>query len=130
MMIDSDSLKKVNDTYGHDAGDKLIRAAVMGIRAAIKSTDIVARYGGDEFVCLLPGAEGDDAARIGERIRARIAENPLSIDGQPVPMSVSIGVATYPAHGDKLDLIARNADKALYLSKSQGRNRVTVYSAP
>lgn len=130
MMIDSDDLKGVNDTYGHEAGDKLIRAAVAGIRAAIKSSDIVARYGGDEFVCLLPGAEAMDAAGIGERIRSRIAAAPLLIDGKSVPMSVSIGVASYPANGDKLDIVARNADKALYLSKSQGRNRVTVYTAP
>lgn len=128
LMIDSDSLKKVNDSLGHEAGDKLIRAVVAGMRGAIKSTDIIARYGGDEFVCLLPGAGPDDAARVGERIRARIAEAPLQIDDQTVPVSVSIGVASYPLHGDKLDLIARNADKALYLSKTQGRNRVTVYS--
>lgn len=130
MMIDSDSLKQVNDTYGHEAGDKLIRAAVQGIRASIKSSDIVARYGGDEFVCLLPGADTPDAAGIGERIRRRINETPLEVDGKSVPMSVSIGVASYPAHGDKLDAVARNADKALYMSKSQGRNQVTVYSTP
>lgn len=130
MMIDSDALKRVNDTYGHEAGDKLIRACVAGLRGAIKSTDTIARYGGDEFVCLLPGAAAGDAARIGERIRARIADTPLLIDGANIPISVSIGVASYPADGDKLDVLARNADKALYLSKSQGRNRVTVYTAP
>ncbi len=127
-MIDSDALKQVNDTYGHKAGDKLIRAVVSGIRGAVKSTDIVARYGGDEFVCLLPTAAADNAAGSGERIRRRIADAPLLLEGKDVPISVSIGVASYPIHGDKLDIVARNADKALYLSKSLGRNRVTVFS--
>jgi diguanylate cyclase (GGDEF)-like protein len=130
MMIDSDDLKKVNDTYGHEAGDQLIRAVVAGARASIKSSDVVARYGGDEFVCLFPGANTDAAARIGERIRRHIEDHPLPLDGKDVPISVSIGVASYPVHGDHFDEVARNADKALYLSKSQGRNRVTVYAAP
>jgi len=130
MMIDSDDLKRVNDTYGDDAGDQLIRAVVAGIRESIKSTDVVARYGGDEFVCLFPGAPAQAAARIGERIRARVHETPLVLDGKDVPISVSIGVASYPAHGDKLETVMRNADKALYMSKTNGRNRVTVYAAP
>jgi diguanylate cyclase (GGDEF)-like protein len=129
-MIDSDDLKRVNDTHGHDAGDKLIRAVVAGVRASIKSSDVVARYGGDEFVCIFPGATSGAAAGIGERIRRHIAEMPLQIDELQVPISVSIGVASYPRHGDKLDDVARNADKALYLSKSGGRNRVTVYAEP
>lgn len=130
LMIDSDDLKRVNDTYGHEVGDKLIRATVAGIRGAVKSSDIVARYGGDEFVCLLPGAAAADATNVGERIRRRIADSPLQIDDKTIPISVSIGVASYPVHGDKLDLLARNADKALYLSKSNGRNRVTTYTPP
>ena len=130
MMIDSDNLKQINDTYGHEAGDKLIRATAAGIQSAIKSTDIVARYGGDEFVCLLPGAAADASAGIGERIRSRIAATALQIDGKNVTVSVSIGVASYPIHGSGLDVVARCADKALYLSKSQGRNRVSVYTAP
>jgi diguanylate cyclase (GGDEF)-like protein len=130
MMIDSDDLKKVNDTYGHEAGDQLIRAVVAGARASIKSSDVVARYGGDEFVCLFPGANTDAAARIGERIRRHIEDHPLPLDGKDVPISVSIGVASYPAHGGNFDEVARNADKALYVSKSEGRNRVTVYAAP
>lgn len=130
MMIDSDDLKKVNDNFGHDAGDHLIRAVVAGIRESIKSTDVVARYGGDEFVCLFPGAPAQAAARIGERIRARVHGTPLSLEGRSVLTSVSIGVASYPAHGERFETVMRNADKALYMSKSNGRNRVTVYAAP
>ena len=84
MMIDSDDLKRINDTYGHDAGDRLIRAVVAGVRASIKSSDVVARYGGDEFVCIFPGAGAPAAAGIGERIRKHIEETPLRIDGQEV----------------------------------------------
>jgi diguanylate cyclase (GGDEF)-like protein len=130
MMIDSDDLKRMNDTHGHEAGDKLIRAVVTGIRASIKSSDIVARYGGDEFVCIFPSAGAGAAAGIGERIRRHIADAPLKVDGQDIPMSVSIGVASFPRHGEKFESVARNADKALYLSKSEGRNRVTVYQEP
>jgi diguanylate cyclase (GGDEF)-like protein len=130
MMIDSDDLKRVNDTHGHDAGDQLIRAVVSGVRASIKSSDVVARYGGDEFVCIFPGASASAAAGIGERIRRHIADTPLQIDGRNVPISVSIGVASFPRHGDQLEAVARSADKALYLSKSGGRNRVTVYEEP
>ncbi|HTL25307.1 MAG TPA: diguanylate cyclase [Burkholderiales bacterium] len=130
MMIDSDDLKQVNDTHGHDAGDKLIRSVVVGIRASIKSSDVVARYGGDEFVCIFPGASASAAAGIGERIRRHITDAPLKIESGEVPISVSIGVASYPRHGEKFETVARNADKALYLSKSEGRNRVTVYESP
>ena len=130
MMIDSDDLKRVNDTFGHEAGDRLIRAVVTGIRASIKSSDVVARYGGDEFVCIFPSATASAASGIGERIRAHIAGTPLRIDDRNVPISVSIGVASYPRHGEELEVVARNADKALYLSKSGGRNRLTVYAEP
>lgn len=130
LMIDSDDLKRVNDTYGHDAGDQLIRTVVAGIRESIKSSDVVARYGGDEFVCMFPGAPPEAAARIGERIRARVHGTPLAIGGSEVPISVSIGVASFPVHGDKFETVMRNADKALYMSKSNGRNRVTVYATP
>ena len=130
MMIDSDDLKRVNDTHGHDAGDKLIRAVVAGVRASIKSSDVVARYGGDEFVCIFPGASASAAAGIGERIRKHIADTPLRVDGRNVPISVSIGVASFPRHGEQFEAVARNADKALYLSKSGGRNCVTVYEEP
>jgi diguanylate cyclase (GGDEF)-like protein len=130
MMIDSDDLKRVNDSYGHEAGDRLIRAVVAGIRQSIKSSDVVARYGGDEFVCLFPGAPPEAAAGIGERIRSRVWDTPLELDGKIVPVSVSIGVASFPAHGEHFESVLRSADKALYMSKSNGRNRVTVYAAP
>lgn len=128
LMVDSDNLKKVNDTHGHEAGDHLIRHVVQCIRLELRTTDVVARYGGDEFMCLLPETGAAGAAAVAERIRKRIAEIPIATGPEPIPTSVSIGVAAYPDHGQRFEVIAKNADRALYSSKAQGRNRVTVFS--
>ncbi len=127
MMLDSDHLKQVNDTYGHAAGDRLIQNVAEVTRSVIKSTDVVARYGGDEFVCLLSGADKEAAVQVAERVRKRLSDDPLLIDNDEVAITVSIGIATYPMNGETLDDLAKNADRALYVSKAQGRNRVTVY---
>jgi diguanylate cyclase (GGDEF)-like protein len=127
MMIDSDHLKQINDNYGHPAGDRLIRTVAETVRSSIKSTDVLARYGGDEFVCLLPGASQHVARQVGERIGQRLADEPLVIDGHAIPITVSIGISAFPAHGDTLDALWKNADRALYASKARGRHRVTVY---
>lgn len=127
LMIDSDHLKTINDTYGHAAGDRLIQAIAQAIRNALKSTDIVARYGGDEFVCLLPGASQEAAVAVAQRIRHRLAEEPLIVDNQAVTVTISIGAATFPMHGPTLEDVAKSADRALYVSKARGRDRVTLY---
>lgn len=131
MMVDSDNLKKVNDTHGHKTGDRLIKHVAQCIRNDLRATDIVARYGGDEFLCLLPEAGAQAAVMVAERIRNRIAGTALEAGTEAaptaVPTSVSIGVATYPEHSNDFDKLARNADQALYVSKAQGRNRVTVF---
>jgi diguanylate cyclase (GGDEF)-like protein len=127
MMLDSDHLKEINDTYGHAAGDRLIQTIGHVMRNAIKSTDVVARYGGDEFICLLPGAGQQAALLVGERIRQRLAEEPLPIDNGHIAITVSIGIATYPVHGTTMEDLSKSADRALYVSKAQGRDRVTVY---
>lgn len=128
LMVDSDNLKKVNDTHGHEAGDHLIRHVVQCLRLELRTTDVVARYGGDEFMCLLPETGAAAAAGVAERIRKRIAEAPIAAGAISIPTSVSIGIAAYPEHGTRLEVIAKNADRALYTSKAQGRNRVTVFS--
>ena len=128
LMVDSDNLKKVNDTHGHKAGDRLIKLVVQCIQDDLRTTDVVARYGGDEFICLLPETGLEPASQVAERIRRRIEETALNAGQDAVPTSVSIGVATYPEHGDEFDTLAKNADRALYSSKAQGRNRVTVFA--
>lgn len=127
LMIDSDSLKKANDTHGHEAGDALIRHVVECIRLELRTTDVVARYGGDEFMCLLPETGAAGASIVAERIRKRIAEVPVTSGELSIPTTVSIGLAAYPEHGTRFEVVAKNADRALYSSKTNGRNRVTVF---
>jgi diguanylate cyclase (GGDEF)-like protein len=128
LMVDSDHLKQMNDTHGHEAGDKLIKHIVGSIRSALRTTDVVARYGGDEFVCLLPETGTTGAAIVAERLRHHLERTPVDIGTTSVPSTVSIGIASFPAHGTSLETLAKNADRALYASKTQGRNRVTVFS--
>ena len=128
LMVDSDHLKQMNDTHGHEAGDKLIKHIVLSIRSALRTTDIVARYGGDEFVCLLPETGAAGAAIVAERLRHHLERTPVDIGKTSVPSTVSVGIASLPMHGATLEVLAKNADRALYASKERGRNRVTVFS--
>lgn len=128
MMIDSDNLKTVNDTHGHDTGDQLIRHVAGCIAAELRSTDVVARYGGDEFICLLPHTDGAGAVLVAERIRQRIAGEPIRHGEADISTSVSIGIAASPEHGAGFDTLVKNADRALYVSKARGRNRVVLFS--
>jgi diguanylate cyclase (GGDEF)-like protein len=128
LMLDADNLKAVNDTHGHEAGDALIRHVVQCVRKMLRATDIVARYGGDEFVVLLPETPAAGAALVAERIRQCIAETPFAANGRRLATSVSIGVAALPEHGTELEALARNADRALYAAKAQGRNRAAVFA--
>lgn len=128
LMVDSDHLKQINDAHGHEAGDKLVKHIVNTIRSTLRTTDVIARYGGDEFVCLLPETGAVGAAIVAERMRQQLSSMPVDIGNASVPSTVSVGIASYPAHGASLESLAKNADRALYESKAQGRNRVTVFS--
>jgi diguanylate cyclase (GGDEF)-like protein len=128
MMVDADNLKTANDTHGHDVGDQLIRHVASCIADQLRSTDVVARYGGDEFVCLLPHTDGAGAALVAERIRQRVAARTIRAGPTDIATSVSIGIAASPEHGTEFDTLVKNADLALYVSKSQGRNRVVLFS--
>jgi diguanylate cyclase (GGDEF)-like protein len=127
LMIDSDNLKGVNDAYGHEAGNRLLKQLASAIQSELRSTDVPARYGGDEFIVLLPETPTQGALEVAERIRKAISGAPLSFEGKSLASSVSIGVACYPEDGRTLDGLATRADRALYQAKQQGRNCVVRF---
>ena len=129
LMIDSDNLKSINDSYGHAAGDELLRHLAQSIQAELRFTDVAARYGGDEFIVLLPDTPPKGAMEVAERIRNRIAGAPVQLGGRDVVSSVSIGIACYPEDGATLDALAAHADGALYTAKQDGRNRTVKFRA-
>lgn len=125
LMVDVDYLKQVNDTYGHMTGDQLLCDMAKALLAELRVIDTVARYGGEEFGILLPETGSERARAVAERLRQRIEQ--LRHDGVPEPVTVSIGIASYPDHGLTAAEALHNADVALYTSKDEGRNRATVY---
>jgi diguanylate cyclase (GGDEF)-like protein len=129
LMIDSDNLKSINDAHGHEAGNHLLRHLARAIQAELRFTDIAARYGGDEFIVLLPETPAQGAMEVAERIRNRVAETPLELDHRRIVSSVSIGIASYPEDGRTLDGLAAHADRALYAAKQEGRNKTVKFRA-
>lgn len=126
MMIDIDHFKDFNDSYGHKAGDAVLIAFSSLLQANIRQGDIACRYGGDEFVLILPGAQLQDAENRAEKIRKQL--NSLSVKHETVDLivKISLGLAIYPWHGSTVDEIIRAADTALYEAKQSGRDRVHV----
>ncbi|MCL5676957.1 MAG: sensor domain-containing diguanylate cyclase [Firmicutes bacterium] len=125
-MIDSDSLKEVNDRYGHQQGDRAVKELGQGIRDTVRQSDAVFRYAGDEFVVLMPETDASTAYMVMERVRRKIEERYLRIDGQDVRTTVSLGVATFPDHAGTAEDLIRRADEAMYRAKGAGKNRVML----
>ena len=127
LVIDLDRFKTLNDQHGHLAGDIALKAVAESIRHELRDYDAVGRYGGEEFVALLPNAGANAAMGIAARLRERIATDPIVVDDGPtLRLTASIGVATYPTHGNELDGLIRAADTALYAAKAAGRNAVRL----
>jgi diguanylate cyclase (GGDEF)-like protein len=126
LTIDADSLKDINDSMGHEAGNRLLKLTVKAIQEQLRDTDVLARYGGDEFVVLLPETPCKDGLEVAERIR-HAAETTITNRHQSLTTTVSIGVACFPDHGKELEALLEKSDQAMYLSKNKGKNRVTVY---
>jgi diguanylate cyclase (GGDEF)-like protein len=127
LMIDSDSLKTVNDKYGHEAGNRLLKLTTRCIQGQLRESDLVARFGGDEFVVLLPETPCEGGVGVAHKILRTIQSSPLWVRDRNINVTASIGVACYPQHGGSIEAIKEKADKAMYASKSAGKNRVTVY---
>lgn len=128
IVLDIDAFKTYNDSYGHAVGDEILRQVVDQIRAAIRPNDALMRYGGDEFVVLCPDTDAPQVMAIGGRICAHIREHHLAVQGHDLRVTVSVGCATYPTHTTLHDQLVNCADKAQYVSKQNGKNRVTLAS--
>lgn len=127
LMIDIDFFKKINDTFGHPAGDAVLKVIAKLLAKMIRKLDVVARYGGEEFVVLLLKSDSMQAWQMAERIRKAIESAPIDWQGQKIDVTVSIGAASQPADAAQREELIACADKALYSSKRAGRNRSTLF---
>ena len=130
LMMDLDGLKTINDRHGHFQGDLVLRGVAQVIRGSLRSVDTPARYGGDEFVALLPETDPTGAYVVAEKIRQEVCDLLVEADGQKITTSLSIGVVCYPDDGQTADELMIAADEAMYSSKRLGKNRVVGYADP
>ncbi len=124
-VLDLDLFKRINDTYGHKAGDRVLQLVAKELRERLRSTDFVARYGGEEFVLLLPETRPEDALVALNKIREHISKLPFHFSGNPVTITFSAGLAAFTSE-DSEDSVFERADKAVYIAKKAGRNRVHI----
>jgi len=124
LMIDIDKFKNLNDTWGHQAGDAMLVEIAAAIRKIIRVTDIAGRYGGEEFCIILPETPHNGAMIVAQRLRKTVEKSEVTHNSQKIKATMSIGVATYPFHGNSVETLIRSADRALYQAKHEGRNRV------
>jgi two-component system cell cycle response regulator len=131
LLLDVDFFKQINDTYGHDVGDEVLREFASRISANVRGIDLACRYGGEEFVVVMPDTDLSFAYMVAERLRQSVADAPFSVgsSGRQVPVTISIGVAASGAGNDTPDVLLKRADQALYRAKRDGRNRVVADAA-
>jgi len=128
IMVDIDHFKKVNDTFGHDGGDKVLREIASLLKNSVRQYDTVARYGGEEFVLLLPGAPLDPTSMVAERIRRLVENTPFDMGQTQIRITISLGISNFPIHRMKSkEELVKMADLALYEAKKGGRNRVCIF---
>lgn len=127
VLLDLDHFKLVNDTYGHFAGDAVLRESARRMQAAVRQYDAIGRYGGEEFLILFPGADEKSTASQAERLRAQLANEPMLLTETSITLTASFGVtAAVPNDGSTPETLIRRADEALYRAKKLGRNRVEL----
>ena len=129
LMIDVDRLKQVNDTFGHETGDRMLKTIAQCIQNELRQTDVVARHGGDEFIVLLSETGEPGAIEVSTRMKEAVAACRLDHGHNEVPLGISIGIATFPEDGLSLDSLLNRADRAMYMAKQNGRNGVVKFSA-
>jgi two-component system, cell cycle response regulator len=126
VMIDIDHFKKINDSFGHLAGDAVLKEVASTIRTRTRREDVLARYGGEEFALLLPEVDVKGGAQLAEKVRKLVEKHTFTFDGEAIPVSLSAGVATVLKKSDDSHELIRRADEKLYEAKSSGRNRVAL----
>jgi two-component system cell cycle response regulator len=131
MMLDIDFFKSINDNHGHDAGDDVLREFAVRIRKSIRGIDLACRYGGEEFVIVMPETDVHVAGMVAERLRRAIAGEPFAIDkgSKRIEVTISIGLSTLETKGEPIADVLKRADVALYRAKNDGRNRVVATAA-
>jgi diguanylate cyclase (GGDEF)-like protein len=127
--MDLDHFKRVNDTFGHATGDRVLRSFADLVRSNVRRYDVFVRRGGEEFVLIMPTADMEEARSVAERIRCSVEASPVPVDGHEVRYTVSIGIASWTP-GEDAETLERRADEALYGAKRSGRNRVTRSERP
>jgi two-component system cell cycle response regulator len=131
LMIDIDHFKKINDGFGHDIGDEVLREFAVRLASNVRAIDLPCRYGGEEFMVIMPDTKLEDAERIAERIRRHVAGSPFRVPGgsEPLSVTISIGVATTAGAGDTAEALLKRSDEAVYAAKAAGRNTVIAKAA-
>lgn len=124
LVIDIDNFKRINDTHGHENGNKALKALAAAISESIRDSDYAARYGGEEFVIILPQTSAGEGYEVAERIRSAIAQKKYDIG----TVTVSIGASTYPDPSPNKDVLIKHADMAMYTAKNTGKNKVIVFN--
>lgn len=130
IMLDIDHFKTINDTRGHLCGDYTLRQLAGILQHAVRSLDVVGRYGGEEFCCILPETDLEQAAVLGERLREQVENSPFSYMNERYSVTISLGLSEYGPGGTSLETLIDSADQALYQAKRSGRNRVVRSAAP
>lgn len=131
LFLDIDHFKRLNDAYGHKAGDDVLQKVGKLLMNCSRSSDLVARYGGEEFVVLMSQATGRMAFEVADRLREEISQEDILIEGQELPIHITVsgGLTSCPMDSSDLDQLFQKADEALYDAKSLGRNRISLYSS-
>ena len=125
MVCDIDLFKRINDSYGHLAGDKVLTIIARSLQRNLRVSDFIARFGGEEFVILMPGTTAEDAKIVAEKLRKKIEQSPFNFKKEPVQITISFGISQF-AMDEHADEVFSRADKALYKAKKLGRNQSQI----